>query len=106
MFDSLAGGSAAPANPLALPTVLERIAAELDASRPSFQPEFVNLREVGMLVPRGQESTAGGAVPSCYFLASACRAAANEAVRAIMVRYIVRRTIVFCALRASCTCCE
>lgn len=74
-------GADAPANPLVLPPVLARIVHALDLNR---------FRELGKLAKRGQESIARGAPPGCYFLASACRAAANEAVRCIRVRNCAR----------------
>lgn len=69
-------------NPLALQPVLARILEHLDnAGRKKF-------RVLGKVVLRLQESEAEVSVPGCCFLASACRAVANEAVRCIRVRLI------------------
>lgn len=72
----------ASTNPLALLPVLARIVAHLDKDgRRKF-------RALGTLAASGQASVAEGAVPGCCFVGSACRAAANEAVRTIKVMRI------------------
>lgn len=78
-------------NPLALPNVLAGIAYHLESeSRHVF-------RALGMLVPRGKQSLAPGAMPGCCFVASLCREAANDAARIVKVtqcRYFLCRLLV------------
>lgn len=55
------------------------------------------LRSVALLVPRGKESVAQGAVPGCFILGSVARRAANEAEECAMVSPCYRE-------RRSCAC--
>lgn len=44
------------------------------------------LRTMALLLPRGQESVAEGAVPGCFVVGSVARRAANEAEECVKVR--------------------
>lgn len=81
-YDASSASYAAPDNPFALPMFFERIAAQLD------DRVLKSFRIIGTVVPCGRESVAEGAVSGVYFVARLARAASNEAVSVIKIKFM------------------